>query len=270
MTQAVATQDTAVQTFTDEQVELIKNTIAKGATSDELQLFLYTSQRVGLDPLIRQIHFVKRGGQMTIQTGIDGYRAVAERSGTLAGIDDAVYDREDRANPNKATVTVWRWLGGNRVSFTASARWAEYAPEGSQGFMWRKMPYLMLGKCAEALALRKAFPNDLSGIYTKEEMAQAEKVPATQVSVETERKTAELKERLSTNGQIPEEEPVTVQGLKDEIMDLLDHAAIGDDILTKTIKWLNGDPTQRSATITRNKLQKIIDEYESESEKAEV
>lgn len=159
----------------NEQIELIKNTVAKGATNTELQLFLYTAQRTGLDPLTRQIHFVKRGGQMTIQTGIDGYRAIADRTGALAGIDDPIYDSEDGQHPNKATVAVYKLVDGQRVAFTASARWAEYAPTGSQAFMWNKMPYLMLGKCAEALALRKAFPSDLSGLYTNEEMHQADK-----------------------------------------------------------------------------------------------
>lgn len=161
--------------YTEQQMNLIRNTVAKGATDDELKFFLYTATRTGLDPLTKQIHFVKRGSQMTVQTGIDGYRAIAERKGDLAGIDDAVYDTEDASHPNKATVTVYRMVNGDRVPFTASARWNEYAPSGQQSFMWNKMPYLMLAKCAEALALRKAFPNDLSGLYTDEEMQQAGK-----------------------------------------------------------------------------------------------
>lgn len=153
-------------------IELVKRTIARDATDDELKLFIYTAQRTGLDPLTRQIHFVKRGGQMTIQTGIDGYRVIAERSGALAGIDDAVFDNESGTHPNKATVTVWKIVNNIRVSFSSSARWSEYCVPTSP--IWKKMPYLMLAKCAEALALRKAFPNDLTGIYTNEEMQQAD------------------------------------------------------------------------------------------------
>ncbi len=173
------------ETWNAEQVQLIKNTVAKGATDDELKLFLYTAKRTGLDPLTKQIHFVKRGFQMTVQTGIDGYRAIAERTGQLGGIDDAVYDTDNSddplvEHPNKASVTVYRFVNGQRVSFTASARWTEYAPNDKMGFMWKKMPYLMLGKCAEALALRKAFPNDLTGLYTNEEMQQADSPVETQ------------------------------------------------------------------------------------------
>lgn len=170
-TTALATRDTSIATYTPEQVELIKNTVAKGASDNELQLFLAVAKRSGLDPFSKQIHFVKRGGIGTIQTGIDGYRAIAERSGSLAGIDDAVYDTEAKPNPTKASVTVYRFINGNRVSFTASARWNEY---NCGTPIWKKMPYLMLAKCAEALALRKAFPNDLSGLYTNEEMQQAD------------------------------------------------------------------------------------------------
>ncbi|MBL8030347.1 MAG: phage recombination protein Bet [Candidatus Doudnabacteria bacterium] len=158
------------KTLTQQQLELIRNTVAKGATPDELKLFLIVANRAGLDPFTRQIHFVKRGGRATVQTGIDGYRAIAERSGSLAGIEDALYDAEDQVHPNKATVTVYRMVSGQRVPFSASARWDEYVPQSGQDFMWRKMPYFMLGKVAEALALRKAFPNDLSGLYIHEEM----------------------------------------------------------------------------------------------------
>jgi phage recombination protein Bet len=181
MTKAVAVkkEEKKPAPYTQDQIDLIKRTVAKDATNDELKLFLIVAARSGLDPFSRQIHFVKRKGQGTFQTGIDGYRAIAERTRTLAGIDDPIYDDEKGAHPNKATVTVYRMIEGHRVPFTASARWSEYVPPKGQDFMWQKMPYLMLGKVAEALALRKAFPNDLSGLYTHEEMAQADQEPAT-------------------------------------------------------------------------------------------
>lgn len=165
-----------------DQINLIKRTVAKGSTDDELQWFLYISNRVGLDPLARQIYFTKfqtkTGEQMVIQTGIDGFRAIAERSGGYAGQDDVIYDdgkkyEKEPMNPEKATATIHRIVNGQKVSFTATARWSEYKPNPPKDFMWKKMPYLMLAKVAESLALRKAFPNDLSGLYTPEETQQS-------------------------------------------------------------------------------------------------
>jgi phage recombination protein Bet len=164
-------------TFGREQIELVKRTVAKGATDDELALFLYTCKRTGLDPLAKQIHCVKRNGkngpQVTFQTAIDGYRLVADRTGKYAGNDDPIF-KGGPDHPDEATVSVFKIVNGERCHFAATARWSEYFPGESQGFMWKKMPYLMLGKCAEALALRKAFPAELSGVYTDEEMHQAD------------------------------------------------------------------------------------------------
>lgn len=165
--------------FTSEQVELVKRTICRGATNDELALFVQQCKRTGLDPFSRQIHAVKRWDAqqqrevMSIQTGIDGFRLIAERTGKYAGNDDPVFDVENAPHPNKATVTVWKMVGGQRVPFSRSARWSEFVQtkkDGTPTRFWQKMPYLMLGKVAEALALRAAFPQELSGLYTSDEM----------------------------------------------------------------------------------------------------
>jgi phage recombination protein Bet len=173
------------QQFNQRQLDIIKNQIAKGANDDDLGLFLEVCKLTGLNPFQRQIYAVMRGGRMTIQTGIDGYRLIAARTGQLAGIDDPQYDSEDGEHPNKATVTVWRFVKNQRVPFTATARWREYVQPS--GGLWSKMPYLMLGKCAEALALRKAFPAELSGVYTGEEMSQADNDPAPYIDAEAVR-----------------------------------------------------------------------------------
>lgn len=167
--------------YSPEQLDLITNTVAKGATPLELQMFLTYARRTGLDPIARQIHFVARRDGGTIQVGIDGYRLMAERTGLYAGNDDPVFDGSTKDGyPAKAIVTVWKLVAGTRCPFTASARWEEYAPyyKDGLGTMWKKMPHNMLGKCAEAAALRKAFPAELSGVYTSEEMQQADVLPA--------------------------------------------------------------------------------------------
>lgn len=157
--------------YTNEQMTLIKSLIAKDATDDELALFIYQAKRTGLDPLSRQIYFIKYKGKASIQTSIDGFRAIAGRTGEHAGTDDAVF-KEENNKPLSASVTVYRMVQGQRCAYSATARWSEY----NQSFnsLWQKMPYTMLGKCAEALALRKAFPSDLSGLYTQDEMIQTE------------------------------------------------------------------------------------------------
>jgi len=161
--------------FSPETIDLIKRTIAVDATNDELKMFLYQAKRTGLDPLARQIFFIKRKDKVNIQTSIDGLRIVAERHGDYAGQDEPEFIEGGEGKPPKvAKVRVYKWHGTERyLVATGVAHWSEYKPAAGQDFMWNKMPHTMLAKVAEALALRKAFPQDLSGIYSDDEMAQS-------------------------------------------------------------------------------------------------
>lgn len=161
-----------------EQIELIKNTVAKGATNDELQMFLHQCQRTGLDPLSRQMYFMKYGTKASIVCSIDGFRVVAQRSNEYEGQTSPVWFDEQgneynvwlkKTPPSACKVGVWR--KGFREPLYAIAVFSEYS---SGQNMWQKMPALMIAKVAEALALRKAFPHDLSGLYTPDEMEQAQ------------------------------------------------------------------------------------------------
>lgn len=169
------------------QVELIKRTVAKGATDDELKMFIQVCKGTQLNPFLKQVHFVKRWNSSegrevgAIQVGIDGFRSIAESSGAYAGNSDPIYEGEKEINiggkdlrkvtvPLKATVSVFKMVNGQHCEFVATARWEEYYPGPKMGFQWHIRPFLMLGKCAEALALRKAFPKLLSGMYAQEEM----------------------------------------------------------------------------------------------------
>jgi phage recombination protein Bet len=158
--------------YTNEQLDILKSQFSD-LTATEFQYLIEVSKASGLNLFQRQLHGIKRGGKMSIQTGIDGYRLVAARTGLHAGTSDPAYQVHETGYPTEASVTVLKLLPNGQIGqFAASARWNEYAQQNSP--MWRKMPFLMLGKCAEALALRKAFPGELSGIYTQEEMMQAD------------------------------------------------------------------------------------------------
>ena len=174
-------------TWTPEQTQLISSTIAPGCTPDELKLFAYACQRTGLDPFSRQIFAIKRGGKLGIQAGIDGLRAIAERSGELDGsatfwIGDAEGSQWSDvwlgSKPPAAAKTII-YRKGCSHSFVGVARFQDY--NAGQG-LWSKMPAAMIAKCSEALALRKAFPANLSGVYTTDEMEQAEEVTVTPVA----------------------------------------------------------------------------------------
>jgi phage recombination protein Bet len=156
---------------TPEHMALIRATIAKDATPAELDLFLYDNARQGVHPLDRLIHFTKRSGKYTPITSIDFMRIRAAETGEYAGNDDPIFTGTEKGPTFAATATVYRLVGGQRYPFAATARWSEYKPD--QDFMWQRMPCVMLGKCAEALALRKGFPKQLAGLYVKEEMEQA-------------------------------------------------------------------------------------------------
>lgn len=154
-----------------------------------VEQFLSLCRQTGLNPLARQIYCIgrfspKNGFEWSIQTGIDGFRTAAERTGKYAGQDPVQWLTSDQKwvdvflpgihgdHPLAARATVWR-DGWTRPSI-AVAEWTAYVQTTSKGevvAMWKKQGAGQLAKCAEALAFRRAFPQDLSGVYTDDEMS---------------------------------------------------------------------------------------------------
>jgi phage recombination protein Bet len=186
-------------TYTREQLELIKNASFRGSSDEEFKFFMEVCRRKGLDPFSRQIYAIKRWDftqkkeVMSFQIAIDGLRLIAERSGRYAGQTppqwcgpDGVWKEvwTDRQHPPVAArVGVYR--SDFQAPIYAVALYAEFVQltrENVPNSMWAKMPANQLHKCSESLALRKAFPEQLSGIYTDDEMGQADNPPSTSPS----------------------------------------------------------------------------------------
>jgi len=170
MSTDLAVVDRAPVVITTDQVTLIKATLAPDATDAELELFFYDCRRRGVHPMDKLIYFTKRQGKYTPVTSIDFFRSRAGATREHMGTDDAVYTGQPGDLDFAATVTVYRQVQLEKCAFTATARFAEFAPPPPNNFMWQRMPHNQLAKCAEAQALRKGFPLELEGLHIVDEM----------------------------------------------------------------------------------------------------
>jgi len=179
----------AAMDFSDEQRQLIRDTFANGCSDAEFAVLMEVARARRLNPLFRQIHFVQRWDSekhrmvWATQVSIDGLRAIAQRTGLYQGQDEPEFVENADGTLKLCKVRAWRRDWPRPA--VGVAYWAEYVQttrdkqtgKTRPTAMWARMPHVMLAKVAEAIALRKAFPEDMAGLYTTDEMAQATTTP---------------------------------------------------------------------------------------------
>jgi phage recombination protein Bet len=275
--------------WTDRQIAALKQLGMDGASNGDLAVFFHQAQRTGLDPFAKQIYMIGRwsreGTKYTIQTGIDGYRLISRRAADAAretlGYEDTQWCGKDGKwmdvwlspiHPSAARVVVLR----NGQRFPGIAMWSEYVQtvkSGEPNSMWSKMGAGQLAKCAEALALRKAFPQDLSGIYTVDEMGQSENAapprqqapkPTTLVdAVAQHQETAAVWEQPGDPIDLPEQPEFRTEAQSKKLAILIRENKLERD---EALAWMSGliDRTIESTKeLTKAEASKVIDALSS-------
>ena len=175
--EVITVQKNEISGYSFDEIATIKSVMGFNMSDTDLKMFLHICRHTRLDPVLRQIYAIPRGGKMTIQTSIDGFRLIAERTGKYSPGKDTEFLYCAKGSLLGAKVYVKKMTpDGTWHDISATALLREY--NAGQG-LWGKMPHVMIEKCAEARALRRAFPADLSGLYSDDEMDQADQKAAT-------------------------------------------------------------------------------------------
>lgn len=275
-----------IQEYDSSKIELIKNNICKNASDDELELFIMQCKRTGLDPFAKQIYSIARGDTRTIQISIDGARLIAERSGKYVGQvgpfwcgPDGVWSDVWLKNEYPVAAKIGVLRSDFKEPLFAVANFNSY---NANNIFWKRFPALMISKCSEALALRRAFPQELSGLYVEDELAHADKndTKETEDDEETKNnnkskskkstvKTIEVKtvnldrSELDIKGEFPHDDDYdTLNLMKNKHRDLVKQAIvdlkIDRQLLIETKQkledFLNSQTIKTKYTIVRDKV----------------
>lgn len=177
-----ATKNTLSKNLSEGDIKTLEQAgiIPTGTPAAQIAVFAHVAKERGLSPFSKEIYLVKYGNVFSPIVGINGLRKVAAQTGEYAGCDDVKYNVQPngdyltaaqilKANntgrPTTATVTAYRMIQGQRCPFTHTAVFSEFAGSGK----WQTMPFQMIGKVAEAFAIRKAFSERVSGLDIEEE-----------------------------------------------------------------------------------------------------
>lgn len=253
--------------FDEKQLDLIKTTICKGATNDQLNLFVEVCKKTHLNPFMKQVYAVMRNSKgvptMTIQVSIDGFRQIADRTGRYAPGREPTFKYDGKQLVSATAYVKKQTQDGTWHEVAATASYESYAQtyNGKPNNFWSKMPEVMLSKCAESLSLRKAFPADLSGLYTKDEMGQADngKVVDVEVQEKFEQVQAE-KVTMITQDQMEELELLLIEATptEEELERLFSFLKIEKNKLEQLL--------QSNFDVAKRSILKIISNHEKEAQ----
>lgn len=216
--------------WTEADLQLMKDTVAKGTSDQEFKLFLFTAARLQLNPLVGQIWCVKYGNNpASIFTGRDGFLSIAHRSGQFDGmesgtklVDGELYGwcrvyRKDMAHPFAVEVALSEYSTGRNL--------------------WKDKPRTMIQKVAESQALRRAF--DISGLYSPEEI-ETEQPPEEPKNITPKQVFSNKRQAAKKQPQPSKQQKAPKSEYTEEFVRLLNE-------LADTIKTCGVDPADEAA-----------------------
>lgn len=230
----------AIDYSNPKMLDTIRATVAVDATDAELAMFVAFCESTGLNPFKKEIWFIKTKARswtgsdgrpvvveprVTMMTGINGFFQIANKHPQYDGMSEPDFEEGSDGLPRKCTVRVYR--KDRSHPSVGVARWSEYFPGATKKgeSQWEKKPFHMLAKVAKSIALREAFPQELNGLFTEDEISE---VQAVEVSEVTETIASPKKRRLSSP-KVVDDIPAWLDAPKSDPLESLRNAIDGED-----------------------------------------